>query len=72
MFVFRQKNKILFLLIIFFSHHKRASTDLQPLPDAVHGILSAEDYVPAKLNNLFSPSAYYAFDIGRLAGKVIK
>jgi len=37
-----------------------------------HGILPAEEYIPAKLNNLFSVDAYRAFDIGRNVGKVNK
>lgn len=54
-----------------FSHHKRAAADLQPLTaNSTHGILPAEDYVPAKLSSLFSNDAYRAFDIGQNVGKV--
>lgn len=54
-------------------HHKRAATDLQPLAsNATHGILQAEDYVPAKLSSLFSTQAYNAFDLGRNVGKPYK
>jgi hypothetical protein len=56
-----------------FSHHKRAATELAALQaNAPHGILSAEEYIPAKLNSLFSADAYRAFDIGRNVGKVIR
>ncbi|UJR26125.1 hypothetical protein I4U23_007471 [Adineta vaga] len=54
-------------------HHKRAATDLLPLEgNATHGILPAEEYIPAKLNSLFSADAYRAFDIGRNVGKPYK
>ncbi|CAF4772166.1 unnamed protein product [Rotaria socialis] len=53
-------------------HHKRAATDLQPLENPVHGILPAEEYIPAKLNSLFSANTYRAFDIGRNVGKQYK
>ena len=53
------------------SHHKRASAELAPLENnATHGILPAEEYIPAKLNSLFTADAYRAFDIGRNVGKV--
>jgi hypothetical protein len=55
------------------SHHKRAAAELAPLvSNPTHGILPAEEYIPAKLNNLFSVDAYRAFDIGRNVGKVNK
>ncbi|CAF0778484.1 unnamed protein product [Adineta ricciae] len=54
-------------------HHKRAATDLLPLDgNPMHGILPAEEYIPAKLNSLFSADAYRAFDIGRNVGKAYK
>lgn len=54
-------------------HHRRAATELTPLENsATHGILPAEDYVPAKLSSVFSADAYRAFDIGRNAGKTFK
>ena len=56
---------------VFSSHHKRAAAELQPLvANATHGILAAEEYIPAKLNSLFSANAYGAFDIGQNVGKV--
>jgi len=61
------------LYLYFFSHHKRAAAELAPLVSTpTHGILPAEEYIPAKLNNLFSVDAYRAFDIGRNVGKVNK
>ena len=55
----------------FFSHHKRAATDLASLDNnPVHGVLPAEEYVPANLSTFFSMDAYRAFDIGRNVGKV--
>lgn len=52
-------------------HHKRAAEQLAPLDtNQGVGILPAEEYVPAPLNNLFSDGAYRAFDIGRNVGKV--
>lgn len=54
-------------------HHKRAATDLPSLDNnPTHGILPAEEYIPAKLNSLFSMDAYRAFDIGRNVGKPYK
>jgi len=54
-------------------HHKRAAAELAPLANnATHGILPAEEYIPAKLNSLFSVPAYRAFDIGRNVGKPYK
>jgi hypothetical protein len=59
------------LYLYLFSHHKRAAAELLPLENnPTHGILPAEDYIPAKLNSLFSVDAYRAFDIGRNVGKV--
>jgi len=49
------------------------SNDLLPLDGtATHGIMPAEEYIPAKLNSLFSVDAYRAFDIGRNVGKPYK
>ncbi|CAF1157082.1 unnamed protein product [Adineta steineri] len=54
-------------------HHKRAAAELLPLDtNPTHGILPAEEYIPAKLNSLFTPDAYRAFDIGRNVGKPYK
>ncbi|CAF0840277.1 unnamed protein product [Rotaria sordida] len=54
-------------------HHKRAAADLAPLDNnPTHGILPAEEYIPAKLNSLFSANTYRAFDIGRNVGKPYK
>jgi hypothetical protein len=44
---------------------------LPPLDsNPTHGILPAEEYIPAKLDSLFSNDAYRAFNIGRNVGKV--
>jgi hypothetical protein len=68
-----KKQNIIFIIFIFlfYSHHKRAAAELVPLDsNPTHGILPAEEYIPAKLNSLFSVDAYRAFDIGRNVGKV--
>lgn len=72
MYVF-SLGKSSFSFTLFFSHHKRAAADLQPLvTNATHGVLPAEEYIPAKLSSLFSADAYRAFDIGQNVGKVEK
>jgi len=63
---------LIFIILYFFSHHKRAAAELVPLEsNPTHGILPAEEYIPAKLSSFFSVDAYNAFDMGRNVGKKV-